>query len=79
MAFQLYKEMGDLEIQASTITFNSLIDACVRAGVKDKAWSLLGEMKEKDIQPDNFTYSTLIKGIKNETHIYELDKALQLF
>lgn len=29
-----------------------------------KAWQLLADMKKHDIVPDNFTYSTLIKGIK---------------
>jgi hypothetical protein len=29
----------------------------------DKAWSLLSEMEQVGLKPDNFTYSTLIKGI----------------
>jgi hypothetical protein len=31
-----------------------------------KAWEILNEMKSIGVEPDNFTYSTLIKGIKHE-------------
>lgn len=65
------------------MTFNSLIDVCVRCGEMNHAWSLFAEMQEATIQPDNFTYSTLIKGIKNfggtdaRGH-FELEKAFRL-
>lgn len=61
-------------VKASTITYNSLIDACVRNGQMTKAWSLLKKMQNSSFaKPDNFTYSTLIKGIKGEEHIEDLD------
>jgi hypothetical protein len=30
----------------------------------ERAWGLLTEMEKAGLKPDNFTYSTLIKGIK---------------
>lgn len=50
----------------NTITFNSLIDCCVRTNSQDRAWKVLDEMKSKGIKADNYTYSTLFKGIKGE-------------
>mmetsp|Transcript_17191 Transcript_17191/g.15073 ORF Transcript_17191/g.15073 Transcript_17191/m.15073 type:complete len:208 (+) Transcript_17191:497-1120(+) len=52
-------------ITPNEITYNTLIDACTRAGDMDLAFKYFTEMKEKQLQPDNFTYSTIIKGIKN--------------
>lgn len=49
-----------------------------------KAWDLLGEMQSYNILPDNFTYSTLIKGIRSDPnqhgHLYssDLEKAFSL-
>jgi len=36
----------------------------VRCERQDHAWSLLAEMKESHVKPDNYTLSSLIKGIK---------------
>lgn len=54
------------QIQPSTVTFNSLIDACIRSHNMSKAWEVLDEMKARNVKADNFTYSTLIKGIRYE-------------
>ena len=59
--------MKSQKLQPNDVTFNTLIDCCVRANKMPKAWTLLKEMQESDITPDNFTYSTIIKGIKPET------------
>jgi len=48
------------------VTYNSMIDVCVRSNNMGNAWNLLTEMKKAEIMPDNFTYSTLIKGLKAE-------------
>ena len=36
-------------------------------------------MKARNVKADNFTYSTLIKGIRYEDQNRDLDKAFQLF
>ena len=56
--------MSLCELKANDVTYNSIIDACVRCGKMDKAWNLFIEMQDNGITPDNFTFSTLIKGIK---------------
>jgi pentatricopeptide repeat domain-containing protein 1 len=59
-----------------------MIDVCVRCDQMDKAWNLLNEMQtEGKLQPDNFTYSTIIKGIKCDSRNFStrnLDKAFML-
>jgi pentatricopeptide repeat protein len=49
--------------QPNDVTYNSMIDVCVRCNRMDTAWQLLAEMEQVGLKPDNFTYSTLIKGI----------------
>jgi pentatricopeptide repeat protein len=52
-------------LRPNDVTYNSLIDACVRNDKMPKAWALLKEMQnDQHVNPDNFTYSTIIKGIK---------------
>ena len=53
-------------LKPNDVTYNSLIDACVRCNRLNSAWQLLSEMQQNNIVPDNFTYSTLIKGIRAE-------------
>lgn len=55
-----------------------MIDACVRANRMTLAWSFLDEMQTEGLSPDNFTYSTLIKGIRGEESLQELDRAFHL-
>lgn len=56
--------MKECGLKPNDVTYNSMIDACVRCNNMKSAWSLLTEMNANDIIPDNFTYSTLIKGIR---------------
>lgn len=46
-------------------SFNTLIDAYLRFENLDQALQRFEEMKKRNIQPDNVTFSTIIKGIKN--------------
>lgn len=41
--------------------------------------STLKNSPSEQIIPDNFTYSTLIKGIRSEEQISDLNKAFYLF
>jgi pentatricopeptide repeat domain-containing protein 1 len=64
------------------VTYNSLIDVCVRCNGMDQAWDLFTQMQENGIVPDNFTFSTLIKGIKpsknSQKDKKDLDRAFSL-
>lgn len=77
LAFQLYNQMQaeGSGIIPTTVTFNSLIDACVRADQLQEGWRVLRSMEEMGVQADNYTYSTLFKGIKHETQQADLDQA----
>lgn len=91
MAFELFIELKkDPILKAKDVTYNSLIDVCVRCNKIHKAWALVKEMLEGQTpetpRPDNFTFSTLMKGIK-PTDLYcfgpsnnmgELNKAFSL-
>ena len=56
--------MKNFGLKPNDVTYNSLIDTCVRCSDMEKAWVLFSEMQDNEIIPDNFTFSTLIKGIK---------------
>lgn len=58
--------MKECNLKPNDVTYNSLIDACVRSNQMREAWKLLNEMQVNNIVPDNFTFSTLIKGIRAE-------------
>ena len=51
------------KIKPNDVTFNTLIDVFVRAKDMNKVWFIISKMKEYGIKPDNFTYSTIIKGL----------------
>lgn len=59
--FQMMKVEG---LTPNDVTYNSMIDVCVRSNKMSEAWQLFAEMKSNSVIPDNFTYSTLIKGLK---------------
>ena len=64
------------------ITFNTMIDALVKSGKMKIAFEMFEEMQYVfKIQPDMFTYSSLIKGIKSsESYLAEnnLSKVLHI-
>lgn len=68
LAFEIFLELKkEPTLCAKDVTYNSLVDVCVRCNKLHKAWALLKEMLEggQDIpKPDNFTFSTLMKGIR---------------
>jgi len=73
---KLLREMRDFNLEPNDITYNTMIDLAVRVDDLEKAWKYLDEMKLLGIQADSFTYSTLIKGIKNGKRIQNGPQAL---
>ena len=80
---------NDINITPNDVTFNSLIDAYMRQNNINKVFLLITKMKEFHIKPDNFTYTTIIKGLNKDSFssnspnsinkMSELDLAFQLF
>jgi pentatricopeptide repeat protein len=61
---ELYSTMCNIGLVPNQVTYNSLIEVYVRCGRIDDAWSMLTLMRSRKVKPDNFTLSSLIKGIK---------------
>ena len=83
-------EKNDINIVPNDVTFNSLIDAYVRQNNMKKVFLLISKMQLYHIKPDNFTYTTIIKGLNKDSlnsnfnsnqgnKRDELDLAFQLF
>ncbi|KAM3136824.1 hypothetical protein pb186bvf_011083 [Paramecium bursaria] len=67
------------QIQPTIVTINTLIDQYFKNNMKDKAWKVFETLKQSQIKPDNFTYTTLINGLKNNRDGLDLRLAFQLF
>ena len=57
----------DINITPNDVTFNSLIDAYVRQNNMNKVYFLISKMQQLNIKPDNFTYTTIIKGLNKDS------------
>lgn len=60
-------------MKPNNVTYNSLIDCCIRCNSIEKAVEIFEEMKNSSTKPDLITYSTMIKGFCREKNI---EKAL---
>ena len=58
---------NDVNIKPNDVTFNSLIDAYVRQNNMNKVFKLISTMQKYHIKPDNFTYTTIIKGLNKDS------------
>merc|ERR1719181_2308637 len=63
-AMELFREMPQEGVPYNTITYNSILDACIKCGDLATAEALLREMTttESAVEPDLITFSTLLKG-----------------
>lgn len=75
----VYQTMLDLKITPTIVTYNTLISCYFKNGDTEKAWQIFDNIKNFPlIKADNFTYTTMIKGVKmNERPNLEL--AFKLF
>jgi len=65
------------EVVPNDVTVNTMIDICVRIGNHDKKQEFINLLGQYEIKPDNFTYSTIIKGMNKKNNT--LSEAFQLF
>jgi pentatricopeptide repeat protein len=57
-----YKEMIDMSVELSIVTYNTLIDACARSGRMENLPKILEDMEAHNVKPNVITYSTMLKG-----------------
>ena len=65
----LIKNSKETNIVPNDVTFNSLIDVCVSQKNMEKVVALVNQMREYNIFPDNYTYTTIIKGLNKNSLI----------
>lgn len=69
-AQEAYEHMFTVNnVRPNDVTFNTMIDVCVRSNRMPQVWGIIEKMKEHGIKPDNFTYSTIIKGLNKKTNL----------
>lgn len=71
----IYQDMLSLQIKPSIVTFNTIIDSFVRAKDLASAWKIFEDIGRFGCAADNFTFSTLFRGIRNSNHKDYLEKA----
>ena len=65
-------------IQLNLISFNIMMDFYCNMNQYSKAEEMFEEMEKKKIIPDSFSYSILIKGLKN-TISPDIEKGMKIF
>ena len=79
----LINNSSENNITPNDVTFNSLIDVYVSQKNMDKVLQTVNLMQKYKIFPDNYTYTTIIKGLnknsllKNNTNSYENKNIIQ--
>jgi len=71
---QLMKTAG---FQPNAVTFNELLDACIKNAVGE-VWPLLDEMKACGVKPNHITCSILLKTIKANSAAKNVERVLEV-
>ena len=66
----LLNKATEYNIAPNDVTFNSLIDVYVSQKNMDKVLETVNSMKKYQIFPDNYTYTTIIKGL-NKNNLFK--------
>ena len=71
--FQDIKEKYN--ISPNDVTINTQMDILIKGGHVSKAWDLFDAMRSKySVEPDKYSYSTIIKALKYEPDLSKLDR-----
>jgi len=61
------------------VTINTILDILIKGGQYQKAWDLFDEMRTTyDVEPDKYSYSTIIKALKYDLDSSKLERAFGL-
>jgi len=77
-ALDLLRTMPQRGVKPNIISFNTALDAAVRARRSDDVWRILDEMKEAGLAADKCTCSTLVKGLQDGATTKRLAATLDL-
>lgn len=70
--------MSKHNLEANIITYNTIMDYYCISGRFDTAFEIYKSLPERQVSPDSFTFSILIKGVKSmEKH--DVEAAFELF
>ena len=69
------KQMVDRDLRPTLVNFNSVMDACAKAGKPELAEQVLQELRE-DLEPDSFTFSALVGAWAKRGDAEKASKAL---
>jgi len=73
--WEVHDEMRQQKLQYSIVTYNTLIDACIRSGEMTRIAALLELMASDNIRPNVITHSTVLKGYCQDNRV---DKAFEV-
>jgi len=63
-------------LKPNDVTINTILDILIKGGEFQKAWDLFDEMRTTyDIEPDKYSYSTIIKALKYDLDSSKLERA----
>ena len=74
LAFEILKGGASVHLPS----YNRLISSCMKQGKINEAMTVLKDMKSKNICPDSFSYSTIIKGISKPYLIDNLTELVEM-
>jgi pentatricopeptide repeat protein len=77
--FKIFGDIKSNDIPLNSITFNTLMDACVEVGDFEQTLALFDQMKQIDIKPDIYTYAVIVKGLKNNKGKDNVQKAVEIY
>jgi len=64
-------------LQPNCVTFNELLDACIKHNISD-AWPILDEMKACSVKPNHITCSILLKTIRANSSADNVERVLEV-
>ena len=76
----IISEINKKGLKPNDITLNTIIDIMIESGNFDSAWKFFDEMENiYNVEPDIYTYSTLLKSIKNyEPDLKNIERAFEI-
>jgi len=73
---KIMEELVKSSIKPNDISINTMLDILIKAGKIKRAWELFDSMLEKyEIEPDKYSYSTIIKALRYELDESKLERA----